>query len=193
MKIGLYGGTFDPIHNAHLLIAQFIIEELNLSKIIFIPSGNPPHKRVYSSAALRLKMVQLSIADNVDFECSTLEINNSNKSYSVNTIYQFKKEFNVPKKNLYFLVGSDNFVDFHNWKDPESIFKMCNVVVFPRNNVDFKKAPLHFQKQAVYLENAPLLEISSTQIRSWIKQNRSIKYYVPTVVDELIRSEKLYA
>ncbi|MFQ5771766.1 MAG: nicotinate-nucleotide adenylyltransferase, partial [bacterium] len=170
MNIGLYGGTFDPIHCAHLIIAQFIKEELNLSKIIFIPSGNPPHKQVFGPAHLRLKMVQLSIVDNSDFECSMIEINKPDKSYSVDTIAQIKNDFNLTKENLFFIIGSDNFIELPKWKKPDKIFQMCKVVVFPRNKVDFELTPPEFRKQAIHLKNAPIIEISSTQIRSLIKR-----------------------
>ncbi len=192
MKIGLYGGTFDPIHCAHLIIAQFIKEELNLSKIIFIPSGIPPHKNVYLPATLRLKMVRLAINDNPDFECSTIEINNTTTNYSVHTIEQIKTELSIAKKDLFFLVGSDNFIDFPKWKNPHKIYQICNVVVFPRDKADFEKTPLEFRKQSIYLDNAPIIEISSTQIRSSIKQNRSIRYLVPQLVEKFIRDEQLY-
>ncbi|TDI83453.1 MAG: nicotinate (nicotinamide) nucleotide adenylyltransferase [Caldithrix sp.] len=193
MKIGLYGGTFDPIHTAHLLIAQYITEELNLQKIIFIPSADPPHKAVYSSSEHRFKMLQLAILKNAAFEISAFEIKKKGVSFSVDTIEQLKKQLNVDKQNLFWIIGSDNFVDFPNWKDPDKIFELCNVVVFPRNTDDFEKAPNEYQERAFYLKNTPLLDISSTRIRTLVKEKRSIKYWVPPAVEAFIHSEKLYA
>ncbi len=93
MKIGLYGGTFDPIHSAHLLIAEFIKDDLNLDKIIFIPSGTPPHKDVFLPPEPRLEMVQLAVANNPDFEVSRIEIENPDVSYSVDTINKLGPSF----------------------------------------------------------------------------------------------------
>lgn len=192
MKIGLYGGTFDPIHSAHLLIAQFIKDDLNLDKIIFIPSGTPPHKEVFLPPAPRLEMVQLAVANNHDFDVSRIEIENPDVSYSVDTISKLNEEFSLPKVDLIWIIGSDNFVDFDKWKDPDKILNMCTVVVFPRNVVDFSKVPSHFSEKAVYLEHAPIIEISSTQIRSRIKRGLSVKYFVPHAVETLVYSYKTF-
>ena len=192
MKIGLYGGTFDPIHTAHLLIAQYITEELNLQKIIFIPSAHPAHKEVYSTPEHRLRMVQLAISDNPVFECSDFEIKTEGTSFSVDTIGELKKQLDINKQNFFWIIGSDNFVDFQSWKDPDKIFDLCNVVVFPRNADDFEKATNNHQDQAVYLKDTPLLDVSSTRIRSFVKEKRSIQYWVPPAVEAFIHSEKLY-
>ncbi|NIR48682.1 nicotinate (nicotinamide) nucleotide adenylyltransferase [candidate division KSB1 bacterium] len=193
MKIGLYGGTFDPIHIAHLIIAQYIKEELHLSKVIFIPSGSPPHKEVYSAKALRLKMVQASIQGNPDFDCSEIEIHGSDTNYSVETILRLKKELDISAQSLFWIIGSDNFMDFPKWKEPEKILQMCNVVVFPRESNDFEKAPPEFKHhESVHLLDAPILQISSTEIRTLIQQERSIKYLVPPPVERIIRSNNLY-
>jgi len=192
LKIGLYGGTFDPIHTAHLLIAQYITEELNLHKTIFIPSAHPPHKKVYSSPRHRLNMVQLAISDSPVSECSDLEIRTEGTSFSVDTIGQLKKQLGVDKQNLFWIIGSDNFVDFPNWKDPDKIFDLSNVVVFPRKAGDFEKAPNNYRDQTIYLKDTPLLDISSTRIRSLVKEKRSIQYWVPPAVEAFIHSEKLY-
>ncbi len=192
MKIGLYGGTFDPIHTAHLLIAQYITEALNLQKIIFIPSAHPPHKAVYSSSEHRFKMVQLAIQKNAAFEGSDFEIKKKGVSFSVDTITELKKRLDIDKQNLFWIIGSDNFVDFPNWKDPDKIFDLCNVVVFPRNADDFEKAPNEYQEQTLYLKDTPLLDISSTRIRSLVKGKRSIEYWVPRAVEAFIHSERLY-
>jgi len=165
----LYGGTFDPIHTVHLLIAQYIGEELNLQKIIFIPSASPPHKKVYSKPEQRLRMVQLAISDNPVFECSDFEIKTEGASFSVDTIWELKKQLEMDKQNLFWIIGSDNFVDFPNWKDPDKIFGLCNVVVFPRNDDDFERASKEYREQTLYLKNTPLLDISSTRIRSLVE------------------------
>ena len=188
----MYGGTFDPIHTVHLLIAQYICEELNLQKIIFIPSASPQHKKVYSKPEHRLRMVQLAISDNPVFECSDFEIKTEGRSFSVDTIGELKKRLDIDKLNLFWIIGSDNFVDFPSWKDPDKLFDLCNVVVFPRNADDFERAPKVYREQTLYLKNTPLLDISSTRIRSLVEEKRSIEYWVPPAVEAFIYSEKLY-
>lgn len=192
MKIGVYGGSFDPIHHAHLLIAQYILEELSLLKIIFVPAGIPPHKEVYSASEQRLEMVRLAIADSPVFECSDIEIKQSRVNYSVDTIEQFKNLLALDRENLFWILGSDNFLEFKSWKEPDKILDLCNVVVFPRNDIDFESSPPEYRDQAIYLSHAPLLDISSTRIRDLIREERSIKYWVPHTVEAFIYSEKLY-
>jgi nicotinate-nucleotide adenylyltransferase len=193
LRVGLYGGTFDPIHNAHLIVAQFIREELELDKIIFIPAGVPPHKEVFSSKELRMQMVQSSIEDNPVFECSDVEIRRCGTSYSVDTIAQLKEKLGASHQELFWIIGSDNFLQFPGWKDPQKILAMCRVVVFPRYGYDFDKAPLEFKNHtSTLLIDAPLLEISSTQIRTLVQQNRSIKYLVPPAVESVIKMHNLY-
>lgn len=192
MKVGLYGGTFDPIHCAHLIIAQYVKEELNLNKVLFIPSAYPPHKQIFSKPGSRLKMVNLAIGDNQAFECSEVEITKTEISYSVDTIELLKKELGLPKENLFWIMGSDNLVDLTNWKNPKKIFELCKVVIFPRSDNSFENAPEEFRKKVIYLENAPIMDISSTTIRGLVQKRRSIKYLVPPAVEELIYSEKLY-
>jgi nicotinate-nucleotide adenylyltransferase len=188
LRIGLYGGIFDPIHNAHLLIAQFIKEDLKLDKIIFIPSGIPPHKDVFWPTEKRLSTVRLAVADNPWFEISTIEIENAAVSYSVDTIHKLNAEIGLPKGDLIWIVGSDNFVDFDKWKNPSRIFEMCTVVVFPRKAGDYARAPEEFSRKAVYLKHAPIIEISSTQVRARIEKGLSVKYFVPQVIEDLVAS-----
>ena len=188
MRVGLYGGIFDPIHNAHLLIAQFIKEDLKLDKVIFIPSGIPLHKKVFWPADKRLKMVKTAVADNPFFEISTLEIENVGVSYSVDTIQKLKAELKLPKEDLIWIVGSDNFVDFDKWKNPTRIFELCTVVVFPRTAGDYARAPEEFSSKAIYLKHAPIIEISSTQVRDRVAKGQSVKYFVPQVIEGLVSS-----
>ncbi len=193
-RVGLYGGTFDPIHHAHLIVAEFIREEWHLDKVIFIPAGIPPHKQVYSPKELRLQMVQVSIDDNPHFECSDIEVTNPAISYSVDTIAAMKEKLGLSPDALFWILGSDNFVSFHKWKAPERILELCQLVVFPRHYEDFERAPEEFRAHPrVHLMDAPVLEIASTQIRSFVKQSRSIRYLVPREVEGIIREHKLYA
>ncbi|MFQ5636363.1 MAG: nicotinate-nucleotide adenylyltransferase [bacterium] len=193
MKVGLYGGTFDPLHNAHLIIAQYIKEEFHLDKIIFIPCGLPPHKDVFSSKEVRLEMVQASIADNPVFELSDIEVRSSITSYSVDTIKQIKDRRRANCPTFFWIIGSDNYLQFPQWKNPEKILEMCDLIVFPRNHDDFERAPEEFKDHpAIHLINAPLIEISSTQIRALVQKERSIRYLVPAAVEAIIHSSHLY-
>lgn len=192
MKIGLYGGSFDPIHNAHLIIAQFIREALNLNKIVFIPSANPPHKEIFAEPELRYQMVQEAVQDNPAFECSDIEIRENVDSYTVDTLKLITEKWKLKKESLFWIMGSDSFADLPKWKEPEKIITLCTIVVFPRRHEDFEKAPEEYKKHAHYAEDSPLIEISSTLIRAFTKKGRSIRYLVPAAVEALIREKKLY-
>ncbi len=192
MKIGLYGGTFDPIHFAHLIIAQHLKEELQLDKIIFIPSSISPHKRVFSSAEFRFEMVSLAIADNPDFECSNIEILRGGTSYSVDTIAALKDKLGVSRKDLFYIMGTDNFIYFDKWKEHERIMSLCQIAVFPRNQIDFDSAPIACRQNAHYFETAPIIDISSTTIRDLVARKRSIRYVVPTCVSQFIDANNMY-
>ena len=192
MKIGLYGGTFDPIHCGHLIIAEFVRTELSLERIIFIPAGTPPHKSLQTSAALRWAMVKIAIAGHPFFEASNYEVQSVGACYTIDTVRHLKSEFGLDREQLFLIIGSDNFVDFSKWKEPEKIMEQSQIVIFPRSRRDWMNAPQEFKRKAIYLRNAPLLEISSTQIRQYIHQGRSIKYLVPAAVERFIASKKLY-
>lgn len=193
MRVGLYGGSFDPVHNAHLLIAQYVLEELSLQKILFIPSGIPPHKKIFSEPEQRLQMVKLAIVDNPRFEASDFEVKTSGPSYSIETIVHFSRELGLKKNEMFWIMGSDNFRDFQNWKNPRKILDSCEVVVFPRDRQDAKKFPSKYRKEVHSLPLAPLIEISSSKIRDLVRERRSIKYWVPEVVEAFILEEKIYS
>lgn len=188
----MYGGTFDPIHCAHLIIAQYVKEELELDKVIFIPTGYPPHKEIYTPPEIRLKMVQLALAGHPNFEISEIEIHRDETSYSVETIEILKDELDALKDDLFWIIGSDSFLDLPKWQDPDKIFEMCRVVVFPRRANEFENSDNRFKTDSLCLEDAPVIEISSTHIRSLVRSGRSIKHWVPAAIEELIHSNKLY-
>lgn len=192
MKIGLFGGTFDPVHCGHLIIAQFVRDELNLDRVIFVPAGNPPHKQLETAADLRLEMLALALADTHYFEFSDFETKNASVAYTVNTVENLRKELALTREELFLIIGSDNFVDLPKWKEPERIVQQCQIVVYPRNEGDWANAQEHLRKKAIYLSDAPLLQISSTQIRQFAKQGRAIRFWVPRAVEDFIVSSKLY-
>ncbi len=192
VKFGLYGGTFDPIHNAHLSIARYVKDKLGLNKIIFIPASIPPHKKTISASSIRFKMVETAIADEPAFECSDIEINRFGKSYSYDTICALKKEYQLEKEQIYWIMGADNLTDFNTWYKPDEILKICNVVIFPRKKHDDELTHNKFFQQILYLGKAPLIEISSSAIREKVNNGFSIKKIVPDQIEKIIIEEKLY-
>lgn len=193
MKIGIYGGTFDPVHLGHLLLAQYVLEELLLDKIIFIPASIPPHKKQVriTDSALRWEMLNLAIADNPAFEASRAELDRPGISYTVQTLETLIENFQIEKKDLFLLLGADSLLDLHKWYAPHRIFELCQVVVCPRPNLNIADAKSDFLDQIIPVK-APLIEISSTSIRQHIKTGHSIKYWVPSSVADFIEKHQLY-
>jgi nicotinate-nucleotide adenylyltransferase len=198
MKIGLMGGTFNPIHLGHLLISEYIRTNFPLDKIIFIPSGNPPHKEYDDivSSQHRLNMVVLATQENPYFEVSKNEIERQGKSYTVDTLMEFKDIY--PNDELYFIIGEDSLYNLRNWKDPEKLFCIINFIVIGRNNLEDKNmltkiSELNVKYGAtIHYIDGPIIQISSTDIRNNIKNFQSIKYLVPETVEKYIIDNKLY-
>ena len=193
MNVGLYGGTFDPIHNGHLLLAEWTREVLNLDKIIFIPAFKPPHKReqFISDVQYRLQMLRLAIKNNPYFEISMLEIEKSNISYSIETILLFKKKYNLTSQQLFFMIGADSLYDFPNWYHPDEICKNCTIVVYQRLGFNFNEIKNQYVKKTTLIKT-PIIQISSTKIRQHVSSGKSIKYMVPVQVEAFICKNSLY-
>jgi len=192
-RIGLYGGTFDPIHIAHLFVAEKAREEMLLDRVIFMPSANPPHKlkRIITPTEHRFEMVQLAVADNPAFQVSRLEIDRGGKSFTVDTLQQLSENYHLTKDDLFMIVGADSLLDLKNWRLPEKIIQLCTLVVAGRPNYFHSNIP-DFIKNIVYLQT-PMLEISSSRLREWARAGKSIKYLVPAKVEEYIKQHHLYA
>lgn len=190
-RLGILGGTFDPIHCGHLILAQQSKEELKLQKVIFIPSANPPHKVNYpvSSAKDRLKMVQLAVRDNSDFLVSDIELNRKGKSYTIDTLDQLSELY--ADSRLFFLLGSDTIDELPAWKEPDKIFQKVKMVIALRPGFDRISRDNKFVKKSQVI---PIngLNISSTQVREKVRQGRSIRYLVPPEVEKFIQTKKLY-
>ena len=139
LKMGLLGGSFNPIHNGHLTIAQHVHERMQLSQVLFIPTGDPPHKRDGSLAPanVRLEMVRLAIADNPLFTVSDIEMQRKGKSYSIDTIRALHHHYG-PSTELFFIIGLDAFLDFPTWREPTELLRICHVVVVPRPGQSFQ-------------------------------------------------------
>lgn len=193
MKIGLFGGSFDPIHNGHLQIADWTKNQLALNKIIFIPAANPPHKlhSIIASVEQRFKMTQLAILNHSNFEISDVEILRKGVSYTIDTVLFFRERYNLQRDDLFLLIGGDSLIDLALWRSPEKIIENCRVVVFQRPGADLAAVPCHFTNTVQILET-PLIDISSTAIRKKIASGDSIAGLMPDSVVEFIQMYNLY-
>lgn len=193
MRVGIMGGTFCPIHNVHLTIAQFAMDEFMLDKVLFVTSGNPPHKRDIKivNAQARHRMVELATEDNKKFEPCDYEVERNGYSYTATTLLHFKEKY--PDDELFFIIGADSLVHFSEWYMPEKIAELCTLLVFNRagctDDIDRFIEQTRMQYQAkVYKIHAPLFDLSSSIIREQVRQGHSIRYLVPPKVEEFITS-----
>ncbi|MBS4888494.1 nicotinate (nicotinamide) nucleotide adenylyltransferase [Anaerococcus obesiensis] len=196
MKIGLFGGTFDPIHIGHMILMENVINNLDLDKIYVLPNSNPPHKLENKKTALnlRLKMVNETIKDNPKLEINDYDYRDNEIHYTFNTINYFKKSY--PNDEFFFIMGEDSFLDIEKWKNYKEILKE-NLIIFKRySNKNFslisKINQVRKYNKNIYLIDNIALDISSTLIRNLVKENKSIRYLVNDEVINIIKEEKLY-
>lgn len=196
MKIGLFGGTFDPIHIGHLLIMENCINQVNLDKIFILPNSNPPHKirENKSDSRIRVEMVKKAIKDNPKIELNDYDFRDNNIHYTFQTIEYFKKSY--PNDQIYFIMGEDSFMDLSTWKNYKKILANY-LIVFKRYSDDGKKIRKKIKSlkkygDKIYLVDNMALDISSTMIRNFVKENKSIKYLVSKEVYEIIKKRNLY-
>ncbi|MDU1316843.1 nicotinate (nicotinamide) nucleotide adenylyltransferase [Anaerococcus hydrogenalis] len=196
MKIGLFGGTFDPIHIGHLIVMENVINTMNLDKIYILPNSNPPHKvqNKKTDINIRIKMVRKAISDNHKIEINDYDYRNNSIHYTYQTIDYFKKTY--PNDKFYFIIGEDSFLDIKKRKNYEQILKE-NLIVFKRYSEKNSSLLSEINKIKKYNKNIYLidniaLDISSTLIRSLVKDKKSIKYLVNDKVIEIIKKENLY-
>jgi len=199
MKIGIMGGTFDPIHVGHLILGETAYEQFNLSKVLFMPAGNPPHKRDRIGRATdeqRLEMIRRGIENNPHFEISLIEMNPEGYSYTYRTLERLNEE--NPYIEYYFIIGADSLFDFEIWKEPARICMAAKIVVAARNHtndllLDEKMQYLSQKYNGSFLKLDSLnIDISSNMLRSWIAEERTIKYYVPDSVISYITEKNIY-
>lgn len=198
MKIGIMGGTFNPIHTGHLLLAQYAMDACKLDKVLFIPTGNSYMKdsREILSGDVRLKMVNLAIAGVEEFEGSDVEILREGNTYTCETLPELKKLY--PGASFYFLMGADSFLSIHRWKSPEIILANTALVVVTRDGVSYER--LEEQKKflekeyggEVELVSFPTIDISSSEIRKRIREGKSVRFQVPEEVRIFIEENGLY-
>lgn len=216
MKVGIFGGTFNPIHYGHLRAAEEVKEKITLDKILFIPSGRPPLKsRDIADARHRYEMTRLAIMKNTHFELSDSECRQKGKSYTVKTLKELKRSH--PGRDFYFILGIDAFLDIPNWWHHEELLILTHFIIISRPGfqfIDLHRSPVIETKKSVLrkLDNKEIeshtinlqgrirlillrlapVGISSTEIRSHIKKDRSIKYLLPAPVESYIIANKLY-
>jgi nicotinate-nucleotide adenylyltransferase len=216
-RLGILGGTFNPIHFGHLAVAEEVRDRLKLEKVIFIPSFLPPHKidEDIPSAVQRQEMVRLALKGNVHAMVSDVEIRRGGRSYTVDTIETLQQSH--PGAELYFLTGLDSFLEIGTWRDWERLLTLCSFVVLSREGYRFidiaqfsfldvperelaaldsrenDQVVITGERRPVYLERVPFFDISSTDIRTRVREGRSIKYHLPEAVEHYIIENKLYA
>ncbi len=192
-RIGLLGGTFDPIHFGHLIIAESALVNLNLDLIYFVPAFRhaiKPHFKI-SKSDIRFKLLKLAVEDYPDFKISKIELERDEISYTIDTLKLFKVYENLPEIDLFYIIGLDNLSELHLWKDPEQIMELSTLVALNRPNVNQQDL---FKKYAgkIIHANTPLIEISSTMIRKRIRESEPWKSLVPVKVYDYIEKNKLY-
>lgn len=194
MKIGIMGGTFNPVHNAHLLIAEIACEQYELDRVIFMTGGNPPHKSDAIDAHDRLNMARIAIEGNSHFIADDFEVERSEKSYTLHTLEYLKKKY--PSAELFFIIGEDSLCDLHKWYKPEEILKLCTILVFPRKSQKETENAIMNAKNTlggnILPVTAPVIGISSTDIRSRIKNKQTVRYMLPEGVIRYIEENGLY-
>ncbi|MCX8123541.1 MAG: nicotinate-nucleotide adenylyltransferase [Spirochaetes bacterium] len=191
MKVGLFGGTFNPIHTGHLINAQFIREEFNLDFIIFIPAKYPVHKELEDNvnAEHRYKMIKLAIEDVDYFKVSRIEIDREKPSYTIYTVEEILQKH--PDWKLFFIIGYDAFNEINTWKDWKRLLMTIDFIIMKRPG-DILHKRFHKYMSRIHCANNPVIDISSSLIRERVKNGKSIRYLLPVKVEKYIYKNGLY-
>lgn len=198
-RIGIMGGTFNPIHLGHLVIAEEVRFKFKLDKVVFIPSGNPPHKdnRNIIDSNHRYQMTILATVDNPYFDVSPIEIDRKGITYTIDTISELRSRCNN-EIEFYFITGADALLELSTWKDIDKLLSLCKFVAATRPGFEIAKIEEKIKelgnmyKKNIYSLSVPALQISSTDIRNRIKQGITVKYLVPDSVERYIEKHQLY-
>jgi nicotinate-nucleotide adenylyltransferase len=196
LRIGIMGGTFDPIHFGHLITAEEVRVQFGLDQVIFVPCGVPPHKKKYdlTDARHRHVMVELAVADNPHFTTSRVEIDRQGPAYTIDTIRTFRERFGDACQ-LYFITGADAILEMLTWRDNESLIELCRFVAATRpgyelSELDRRLGPRH--RARIDSVSVPGIEISSTDIRRRVSQGKPIQYLTPSATVSYIKKHALY-
>ena len=199
MRIGLFGGTFDPIHMAHLIVAEEVRLAAGLDRITFIPAHRPWLKadREITDAEHRLRMVRLAIASNPFFDVSTAELDRPGPSYTVDTVEAMRRKAD-PDDELYFIAGADALADMPRWKDPSRLMTLCHIIGVrrpgaPEVDMEALGAFIPGVCGCIRMVEVPQLDISSTMIRARLRKGLPVRYLVPSEVERYIAEHRLYS
>jgi nicotinate-nucleotide adenylyltransferase len=196
-RLGILGGTFDPVHHAHLVAAQEAHHQLELDRVLFVPAGDPPHKpsRPLSAAHHRLRMLEMAIAGQPHFAISRVDLDRPGPCYTVDTLALLRSEWG-PAPTFFFIEGADSLADIPTWYQPQRLLHLCELVVVERPGVELDLPRLEQQlpgiTNRIHWVQMPLLEISSTGLRARVRAGRPISYLLPLTVEAYIREHKLY-
>jgi nicotinate-nucleotide adenylyltransferase len=200
MRLGIFGGSFDPVHYGHLLLAEHCRETCRLDRVLFVPAATPPHKLegLCASSQQRVEMLKLAIAGYECFEVSTVELDRGGVSYTVDTLSDLRNE--MPDAELFFLMGAESLADLPTWREPGTICKLATIVVVRRAGapaVDFgilsefaSSSRLEDFRAAQF--ETPIIELSSTDIRQRVANGASIRFRTSRAVEKYIESNRLY-
>jgi nicotinate-nucleotide adenylyltransferase len=213
VRIGIFGGTFNPIHLGHLRAAEEIREQFDLGRVIFIAAAVPPHKEVVDAipGEHRMEMVRLAISNNPHFSLSDIEVKRPGKSYSIATIKFLRQQYGSDSE-MFFILGMDAFLEIGTWKSFQELFSLCHFIVMTRPGFDkpFSANILHPEiadafvydeggdcfvhrnGYSIYLQGVTFLDISSTRIREQVSKGRSVRYLLPPEVERYIRRHRFY-
>jgi nicotinate-nucleotide adenylyltransferase len=198
-KLGIFGGTFNPIHMGHLIVAEMARQECDLEKVLFIPAASPPHKsdKSVSCPNHRFRMTELAIESNPYFKASDIELKREGKSYTIDTLKNLREIY--PKEyEFWMIIGGDSLIEFDNWRNAKGIMELCNFAVYMRPYISIDKCMAQADKirgqanSRVIFVQAPMIDISSTDIRRRVVQGKSIRYMVPDPVREYILEKRLF-
>jgi len=189
VRIGVLGGTFDPPHIGHLIVAQDAWSALGLERVLFVPAAVPPHKRgvAITPAEVRLAMVEAACADDPRFEACDLEIRRGGTSYTVDTLRALKER--DPRGALFFLLGADQFRDIHKWRSPLELARLAELVVLSRPGYPIEEPKIEIPYRRL---DVTCVDISATEIRRRVSAGEPIRYLVPGAVEAIIRAHGLY-
>ena len=196
MKIGIFGGAFNPVHNGHIQLMRSYLDELELDRLILVPTANPPHKTgaYLVSEDDRINMLKLLVSIDKRIEVSDIEFRRQGKSYTYLTLKELKEEY--PDDELYLIIGSDQYLAFNTWYMPDEILKLAKVCTMARTQPDVEKLYEYRRENANMKDTVicefDIFEASSTDIRRRIKEGKSVSHLVPEAVENYIREHRLY-
>jgi nicotinate-nucleotide adenylyltransferase len=198
LRLGILGGTFDPIHFGHLLAAEEARVTLRLDRVLFAPAGDPPHKQGYAilPIAHRLRMARLAISDNPAFDISAVDMDRPGPHYTVDTIQLIRNEWGTGVDETYFIMGADSLAHLLTWHQPDQLVDLCRLAVVARPGyradlAELEAALPNISRRLDWVE-MPVLGISSSDLQRRVREGRSIRYQVPAAVAEYVTEHNLY-